>query len=370
MKARHLIGAALVLAIGAGGYWLYDGFERVPAKEWVGPSGEARLNPFLAAGRFAVRMGMPSRELRSLPELDGFAAPPMAGGVLIMPNRRQALEEARIVRILTWVAGGGHLIAEAELLGVDDPLLERLKVKRESGKTLPKPLAVELQGRRFAVTFRDAMAVNPTTPKTLASAAGKVHVFQYGKGAVTVVTSLHFARNHLIGAEDNAAFLWALATLTPASELRVYFRPERLSLWDFLARNALPALVAAGLLLFAWLWRIAPRFGPVAPDAPPARRRLLDHLRASGRYYWAKGLRSRLVVAARDAALFRLARAQPDFATATQAEKISRLSSLVKIPKEEAARFIAASGQMRGADFIRVTQHAQKIHSALEKGDK
>jgi hypothetical protein len=108
----------------------------------------------------------------------------------------------------------------------------------------------------------------------------------------------------------------------------------------------------------------------VAPDLPPARRRLLDHLRASGRYYWAKGLRSRLVVAARDAALWRLARAQPDFASASPKEKAGRLASLIQATPEEAHRFLGAAGAMRGADFIRITQHAQRVHSALEKGDK
>ena len=366
MKTRHLIGAALVLALGAGAYWIYDNFERVPAKEWVGPSGEARLNPFLAAGRFAVRMGLPSRELRSLPQLEAQAP----DGVLLMPNHRQGLDAARIGRLLAWVGAGGHLVAEAEFVGVNDPLFDALGVAREVGKAPDKPLAVEVQGRKLAVSFPDAAALKPGAGAPRLRAGDKLYSFPRGKGFVTVATSLHFARNGLIGEHDNAAFLWALTTLTPAAELRVYFRPERLSLWGFFAGNALPALVAAALLLFAWLWHIAPRFGPVPPDLPPARRRLLDHLRASGRYFWAKGLRNRLVVAARDAALWRLARAQPDFAVASQAEKISRLSSLIKIPQEEAAKFLGSGGNMRGADFIRVTQHAQRIHSALEKGDK
>ena len=157
---------------------------------------------------------------------------------------------------------------------------------------------------------------------------------------------------------------------TEEFELQVYFRPERLSLWGFLKENAAPALAAGGLLLALWLWSIAPRFGPVAPDVPPGRRRLLDHLRASGRYFWASGLRSRLVVAARDAALRRIARAQPDFAFASQAERAARLSSLTGISTDEAARFMVAAGALRGADFIKLTQHAQRVHSALEKGSK
>jgi hypothetical protein len=210
---------------------------------------------------------------------------------------------------------------------------------------------------------------------------------------VTVASSLRFARNPWwddyffrrmkqpgvsIGEHDHAVLLWSILTLTsgreaslsPRYELHVYFRPERLSFWSFLRDNAAPALIACGLLLALWLWSIVPRFGPVAPDAPPGRRRLLDHLRASGRYYWAKGLRSRLVVAARDAALRRLSRAQPDFAAAPQAERAARLSVLIQRSKEDAAKFMSAAGAMRGADFIRLTQDAQSVHKALEKGSK
>jgi hypothetical protein len=129
-------------------------------------------------------------------------------------------------------------------------------------------------------------------------------------------------------------------------------------------------LIATAALLALWLWRTGPRFGPVMPDAPPARRRLLDHLRASGRYYWAKGLRNRLIVAARDAALRRVARAQPDFAAAPVEERAARLSALVSVSREEAERFIRAGGAVRGADFIRIMHTAQRIHSALEKGNR
>jgi hypothetical protein len=114
--------------------------------------------------------------------------------------------------------------------------------------------------------------------------------------------------------------------------------------------------------------RAALRPGRARPGAgaPP----LLDHLRASGRYYWASGLRNKLVLAARDAALRRLARAQPDFPGAPQKEKVSRLASLLGISQEEASQFLAAAGPLRGADFIKLARHAQRAHAALEKGRK
>ena len=325
MSRRLAVYAVLALVV-VGAAWLFMTFERAPVTEHVPPSGEARLREFLAAERFAERMGLRTGELRSVPELEK-----LAPGVLLLPNRRQALDAPHIARLLGWVQAGGHLIAEAEFPGVADPLLDTLRVKRPDGKPVS---------------------------------------FARGKGVITVASSLNFARNSGIGREGSAELLWQLLQLTPAPQLQVYFRPQRLSLAGFLLQHALAAVIAAALLLALWLWRIAPRFGPVAPDAPPSRRRLLDHLRASGRYYWSQGLRARLVLAARDAALRRIARAQPDFPAAAAGEKQARLAALVGIRAEEAAQFITAGGAMRGAEFIRTVQRAQRVHSALDKGER
>ena len=368
-----LLAAAALSLIAAGVVWFLSAYERVPSREWVGPTGEARRNPYLAAERFAVRMGVPARQLRSLPELDRLKG----NGVLLVPNRRQALDTRRIQGLVSWVERGGHLIAEAELAGVPDPLFDHLGVQRSSatrsGK--PKPMPIELtDGRTLAVSLFDTVWLQAPEREVrlrVGSPEGaKLIAYRRGAGMVTVTGSLHFARNSLIATGDNAEFLWHLLRLIPAAELQIYFRPERLSLWGFLKENAAPVLAAGAALLLLWLWRIAPRFGPVLPEAVPARRRLLDHLRASGRYYWAKDLRARLVVVARDAALRRVARAQPDFASASTAERISRLSSLLSVPAEEAQRFVNAGVHVRGAEFIRLMHTAQRVHSALEKGKR
>jgi hypothetical protein len=366
LLATLVLGAALVL----GAVWFLSAYERVPDKEWVGPSGEARRNPFLAAERLAGRMGLRVKELRSLPELDTLAP----SGVLLLPNRRQALEPARIRSLVAWVQGGGHLIVEAELPGVADPLLDLLAVRRSAAERAAKPPPVELPGgRRLAVSLFGNQSL-AADKKILLHAgppdAARLISFEQGEGMVSAASGLHFARNNLIGANDNAEFLWHLVAQTQAGELQVYWAPQRLSLWGFLKEQAAAALTAAAALAALWLWRIAPRFGPVAPDLPPARRRLLDHLRASGRYYWAQGLRAQLVSAARDAALRRVARAQPDFAAAPTAERVRRLASLAAIPHDEAERFLAAGGALRGAAFIQVAQTAQRVHSALERGKR
>ena len=391
MRGRVIAVCALGILALLWVVWFLATHDRVVTQQWVGPTGDARLKDFLAAQRLAERMGLKVSEVRSQPELD--TLPPQ--GVLIMPRGRQQLLPSRMETLLGWIDRGGHLIIEAEHPGVPDPILEQLGVKRSTMEATRKPAVVELpQGeRKLSVHIPSATRIETTQPEVRLRVGASLVSFTRGRGLVTAASSLRFARNpgyddHFykmekrpaasIAALDHAELLWTIvslssgreSSLSPRLELQVYFRPERLSLWTFLRDHAAAALLATLLLLALWIWSIVPRFGPVAPDAPPGRRRLLDHLRASGRYYWAKGMRSRLVVAARDAALRRVARAQPDFAGASQAERAARLSVLIESSKEDAARFMNAAGAMRGVDFIRLTQNAQRIHKALEKGSK
>jgi len=353
--------------------WFVSGFEQVTVKQRVGLSGEARLRPFLAAERFAERMGLAARELRALPELDQLPV----GGVLLMPRNRQALEPQRAARLAAWAAAGNHLIVEAERPGVADPLLAALRIERIDARSQRRTVAAGVPGAARALRVSGFSAsrlrAEGRTPRYRAGAPGDERLVSvvHGAGLVSAAVDLDFARNTLIGEHDNAALLWQLLTLRAAGELVVFHHPRRLSLWDFLVARAPGVLIAAAALLALWLWRIAPRYGTVLPDAPPARRRLLDHLRASGRYLWSRGLRVRLAGAAREAALHRVARAYPDFAHAPRAEQAARLAALAGLTSADAALLLAAPGAPpapSGAEFMHLVHCAQRVHSALERG--
>lgn len=366
-----VLRTALLGLIAAAAIGFFARFERVPDKQWVGPSAAAQRDPFLAAQRLAVRMGMPSRPVRTLSDLDRLAPQ----GVLLLAAGRQAIDPRRVRNLVSWAEAGGHLIAEAELPGVSDPLFDQLGVQRRSGdRAFKAPPVQTAGGRQLKVSLFGRTVLQLPAGEVHFSAGAQDEVLiaslPRGRGSVTVASSLAFARNGLIGTDDNAEFFWYLLELSPAKELHVYLRQERLSLWRFLKEHAAPVLLATAALLFAWLWRIGPRFGPVVPDAPPARRRLLDHLRASGRYFWASGLRSRLVVAARDAALRHVARAHPDFALASAEERALRLASLTSLSRQEMERFTAAAGAASGVEFVQLMHTAHRIHSALEKGNR
>lgn len=369
MRPWVLPVGALALAV-LGAAWFLSSFERVAQKEWVRPTGEARRNPYLAAQRFAARMGIPAQPLPALPQLDELPR----DAALLLPAGRQAIDPRRLRRIAAWTESGGYLIVEAELPGVSDPLLDALGIERRRGPRGFKPAPLQTaQGRKLNVALHGGTALRlPDDAHVLFSAGNReaplIAALEYGRGTVTVAGSFAFARNSTIGTADNAEFFWYLLGLAHARELGVFVRQERLSLWSFLTQHAAPTLIAGAVLLALWLWRIGPRFGPVLPDPPPARRRLLEHLRATGRYYWTKGLRAHLVAAARESALHHLGRMHPDFTGAPPAERVRRLSTLASLPEEAIARFMSVGAPASGQEFVHLMHTAQAIHSALEKG--
>jgi hypothetical protein len=366
---RLAIGGLLLVGLA----WYLSGFERVTVKQRVGLSGEARLRPFLAAERFAERMGLAARELRALPELDKL--PP--AGVLLLPRGRQSVEARRAAQLITWAAAGNHLIVEAERAGVADPILAQLGIERSDTRAARHSVVAELApgGRKLVVSGFSARRLEAAgrTPRFLVGTPGDARLITvaHGAGLVSAAVDLNFARNRMIGENDHAELLWHLVMLRPVGELLVFHHPRRLSLWDFLVEHAPGVLLAGAALLALWLWRIAPRYGTVLPDAPPARRRLLDHLPAGGRFLWSHGLRVRLAAAARDAALRRVTRAYPDFAAAPRAEQASRLAALAGLSPLPAALLLAAPAAApapRGDEFMRLVHCAQRVHFALERG--
>jgi hypothetical protein len=365
--SRTLLGWLALLGAGVLGLvWFLSNYERVTDKEWVGPSGEARRNQYLAAERLLARMGVPARHVKTIPELKALPV----NGALVLPDRRDALTPDARERLLAWVEAGGHLIVEDENHNVPDPVLDALGVRRKPAKPPAKQVPIEATLPHAPAPMKVEMHSLQTldAPQAKVRVEGKhathlVH-FERGRGRVTVLNDLEFMRNRSIGRHDHAEFLWQIVRFQPdAPAVFVFDNPQKLSLARWLAENAWAVLAAGGLLLATWLWRVASRFGPVAPDPEPARRRLLDHLRASGRFQWARGGGAALVEAAREAALRRVARAYPDFAGLTRAEQEARLVELFGIRPDDARTVTAPAAPRTPGELmlaVGVYQHIQE----------
>lgn len=375
MKRPALLALAALALAGLGLAWFLHNFDYVTTRERVGPQGEARRNAFLAAERLLARMGLQVRHVRTIPGLREL--PP--NGTLILPDGRGALPPAARAELLRWVEAGGHLIVEDEHRQLPDPILDYFEVRRVeprrtagTGAAPRGPVVATLPHapRPMRVAMHAEQSLEAPFAQVRVASAEATHLvhFSAGRGQVTVLNDLEFLRNRSIGRNDHAEFLWQIVRFQPeTAAVFVFDNPQRLSLWDWLLANAWAALLSAALLLAAWLWRIAPRFGPVAPDPRPGRRRLLDHLRASGRFQWARGGAPALVEAARDAALRRFARAQPDFAGLGRSEQLARLADAVGLRAEEARLVVAPPRPRNAAELVAAIGVYQRIHERLAR---
>jgi hypothetical protein len=369
--SRPALAAALLAVLVLGGaWWFFTNFERVPTREWVGYQGEARRNSYLAAERLLARLGLAVRHVKTPGELREL--PP--NGTLILPDRRDALAPDERRRLLAWVDAGGHLIVEDEDHRRPDPVLDALGVKRKPGPKAAPEAAIEVRLPHAPAPLSVRMHARQTleVPQAEVMVRGKsvthlVH-FRRGRGQVTVLNDFGFMRNPAIGAVDHAEFLWQLTRFQPGTAaVLVFDNPEKLSLARWLADHAWAAVAAAALLLALWLWSIAPRFGPLAPDPEPVRRRLLDHLRASGRFQWSVGDGAALAESAREAALRRVARAQADFAGLAEREREARLAAAFGLDPAEARRVLRPARDLAIPQFVAAMRVFQRIHERLAR---
>jgi hypothetical protein len=375
-RRAALVWLLVVVVAAAGGGWFLTNFEPRTETEDVGYQGRARNDPWLAAERVLERMGRKVREVNTLAELP-------AGAILWLPQNRHGITPLLRESVMQWVEKGGLLIVEAEAVNQPDPLLDALSVRRAllDAKGRERRNAVMPDARREPVRIGIPAEAEPVTVRLQRfldvrsdaaaarfrnSVASVALLLERGKGHVVVLNELDWMSRDALLNYDHAEFLWRLAQLQPdAPEVLFFNNPTRLSLAVWVVSNAWAAAAGVLVLLAAWLWRALVRFGPVAPDPARARRRLLDHLRASGRFLWSHDGAGRLLEAAREACLRRITRAHPDLLSAPDAERGKLLADLLGLDAAQAKLLLAPAATTKMGDFIQSVRLYQTVHERL-----
>lgn len=415
--ARQTIAPTLlVLLLGGGGLWWTINFERVPDRVYTGLQGKALDDPYLAAKRLLAASGIQVAETRpGAPPGAKFDGLPVAGTLLLGDRRHVLMTPARVQRLLAWIDGGGYLIVEAEYPGRPDPLLSALGLgradlvrPRPASKSatepkpdtdepsasaprrarLPQPVITDVvlpgAGRVLKVEFGAYQSLSD--PKNLAqwraADATGLRLVSYARGAGRVTAASNFdwlvyrgagesddprLQPTHIGKFDNAELLVRLARQNPAhasGALRLVWGDDDVSTWSWLIEHAWMALLAACTLLALWLWRVAPRFGPLEAEAPPAEQRLIRHVEATGRFYWKHLSPSGVYATLHAAFMQRLAERRPGLARRASAERNAELAQLIGARPEAVARALDAPVRGTG-EFIRDTALLQRLTQKL-----
>jgi hypothetical protein len=258
----------------------------------IGYKGQARIDPWLAAGRFLERYGYHVRKQPS------WAEPKPDDAVWFVPA--EAIGNEVFARTAAnWVSQGGHLVllVERALATYDDwgydheaklekPLLDMLG---NTGLTLEEAEQAGIKRDKLVVDSRafEAETASRWQVKRAGDEAGTFASIEYGEGRISVLTDASPIRNRKIDAKQHAAFLLELVEASPYSGDVVFLRGHTLSLWKLLVEKASPALLGLALVIVFWLWRNFARFGPLEAAEEPSPLRGYDHhLEALGDFHW------------------------------------------------------------------------------------
>lgn len=245
---------------------------------------------------------------------DQLLAPPTQPGLLLVYRLGASLPAEREQALLAWVRQGGHLLVApqqawdegAETSG--NSLLDSLGVQpvfeavapgqaagidagsASDGEASPAPAHLRMPGTSapIAVAFNRHRRLFDRLGHAdwAAGTEPDGHLLQYrlGRGKITVMSDLQPFSNRSIGEHDHALLLALLAGEQHHAWLLYSsaMPPLPLLLWRH-APGLVIALLTLGLLL---VWSLTRRSGPVRSAEQPARRNLMEHLGAVGRYLW------------------------------------------------------------------------------------
>lgn len=342
--ALFLLGGLLAVALAGGGVWFYNNFSLVSEAVNTGFKGEARFNSLLAAERFLASEKRPARSMVSLVGL------PPVNGTLIMPGQRFEVGPEQAEKLLAWVKAGGHLVVTAEEAspGPGQPsrdwLLRGMGVSQtvvagdDAGRSIPVDIDLPEADDFMQVSFPPRGVLRHTGIEPSRSMGGGygAHVVQYslGRGELTVLSDARFMTNASIGCFDNAAFLWHLTRHQVQGPVWLVYGGDMPPLWKWLGQHAWRVLVSAVVLFAAWVALHRRRYGPLLTSPPLARRRLLDHIEASGRFLWRHGQHAALLAGARDALRRALVLRHPGWAGLNQTSLSRHLADLSGLPAD------------------------------------
>ena len=376
MNRKHLLSlgiaaglCALIAWIARSTYW-----QEIDVR--TGLEGEALTNPFYAAQHFAESLGARTHwrhEVIALPPRNAIIVTGVWNWNLI-PSRRKRLER--------WVAAGGRLVVDRELIAdhemEDWTGVARLAVEPDKSKTNtctaadPCPDAAKDAGKpprkRFHIcNLADFTRLGTTRKTTWELRNDRSHVqvlrIPIGRGSVTMINALPFSNTDLLCGDDALLF-------TAATQLRhgdeIYFLSEDggAALLALLWSYGSPVIVLAALLIALWLWRSGTRFGPLVAVPAPARRSLAEQIRGTGQFTLRFGGGRALYVATARALREAAERHIAHYERLSVEERIATLANVTGLGPGELSDALDYSGARRPNDLrrtIAVLESARRI---------
>ena len=355
-RKRLLVSGLAVLVLLGVGVYVYQNVVFEEHRRHVGFQGNAGSNGFLAMQRLTERLG---GEFVLFFGLRRFDLLPKAGVTMFLRLGGEDSGSKQIEDLLRWVEQGNHLVlsfhglqrSAEEYFGVKECDAEQSTTEPSKGQAIDspsggedaesKPISLSLPDaeKSFLVALpRNACLVDVDGDADMIGLANNAPVmlrYKAGEGLVTVVWDFWTFDNHQLRRNEHASFYWYLASQL-AGTPTVFFvrRLDDRTLLDLLFTYALGAMIAIAAFIVFWIWRIGVRFGPIEPDTIEARRSLMEHLRAVGRFKWKGGGSADLLAALRGLLQQRLMQIDSALPQLPPRERISAVAKLAGMKAE------------------------------------
>ncbi|OZG75196.1 hypothetical protein BTA51_02080 [Hahella sp. CCB-MM4] len=405
---RSLVISLLVVALLALGYLVYRQIEWVDYEKDLGPTQEARRDPYFGAKLYLDKLNISHESKLHFRDFDDptWADSKPLEDTVVLVDAYGSLSEARAKVLLDWVSRGGHVIAAAsnpfldDPSGVDDPLFEYfgVEVERNDDSELDSDVwdAIGDLGHLSGWSDKDVCEFLPAQtsfyfedyddydvkahfltadilqadPDDAYSMIGSDYYdgslmvqFEHGDGLVTFMVSFSMWQNWAIGCLDHAYIFWQL--VPGAGEVTFYRNQDFPGLGSVIWKYFHLSLVIALLLLVGWLWMRGSRFGPVREYHPSLPRQLLEHIDASARFLWRMDKGQTLLKNGRDMVLSVLRYRYPEFLQMETEERLRHLAKVLHMTPEEIDLALWRDIQGNTPDFVHAVRLLQMIKEKL-----
>lgn len=362
--------------------WFFTYHDKVTKTEYVGYSGEARVNDFLAAEMLLAELGL---EADSRSELVPTKWLPERYDTLIVHASEPLSFGAELDMLAAWVLNGGHLVLlppqrDTEFSDILHDYfgftLERLEPEDLDGDEAADDTDGEDEDEDedfdYILDLDSAFVrIHPhddvTTSATLSDDDGIVAARrEWGEGFVTVVAHTWFFSNYNLGDYDHARLLMDIvAGYVEEGKTWFIYSTAFPSLWELIWRNGPFVVLGFAASVLLWLWSRAPKFGPATGPDSLARRSILEHVRAAGNFAWRNHSAADLVASSTAAILHEAERRHPGIgrlAPQAQARHLARMTGM-----RDSYVFDALFNQdhTRHREFTRLMKVLQRIRKNL-----
>jgi hypothetical protein len=412
MKRSWILPASALGILALAGLGLWSQFELVKVQVPAAPRPEAAHDPFFAVRELYSRLGVATRRQVLHQEL------PATDQVLWFLADRNALRSWDREPLAQWVERGGHLVVSPDPLedlwdsdddNVNEDENETVDSAEDDG-SLDSDAAQEWLEALYASTPLEELALAVDTSRCpslddgetvgmeMAGGVTTVRVFscplldlsgdaslatgllaggpaasllrfRRGQGWITILSDPYPLENDLIGELDHARFAWELvrpAGVTPAGVVFVaagyVHTPPLVAL---IARHGWPLLVSAALALAILLWSRGARFGPLRESRSVERRSLLEHIEATGAFFWDQRLAEVLLNSTRAALDRHALRVIAGYSTLDPPARLQSLAERTGLAPERLAAALERRSHEDPAEITRVIRTLEAARRSL-----